>query len=197
MASEILYLKSLLALKSLKSSKHQDYTEVRPANGIYNLNCSGFIGWILREFPHAFLEFWPENGERPLVVDYCNRIHQLDYNPSEYWERIYSVWDIKAGDLVAWKRPASGTFPSGHVMIAADAPCPSHRADEALLTVIDSTKRPHTDDSREHAGKTGLGFGTVGIGVSNNGTAQSYYWRGGLSDEEVRTWVGIARMKKL
>jgi hypothetical protein len=197
MASEILYLKSLLALKSMKATSHQDYSEVRPSCGIYNLNCSGYIGWLLREFPSAFLEFWPESGERPLVVDYCNRIHQLDYKPSEYWERIYSVWDIKAGDLVAWKRPISGTFPSGHVMIAADKPGCSHRVGEALLTVIDSTKCPHTDDSRESPVKTGLGFGTVGIGVSKNGTAESYYWRGGLSTDEIRTWVGIARLKKL
>lgn len=185
------------ALSNSRASRHQDMSEVDVDAGTYRFNCSGFIGWLLRDSLPIYFTFWPKSGERPYVKDYCETIESLKVNPSPYWEVISSVWDIQPGDLVTWKRPASygDRYPSGHVMIAADKVYPSHREGEVLLTVIDSTKMPHTDDSRERGGKTGLGYGVVGIGISEDGTPCSYFWRGGLSTNEIKTWVGMARIK--
>lgn len=183
------------ALSNALHSRHQDVSDVDESQGVYRFNCSGFIGWLLRDSLPHYLTFWPNSGERPYVKDYCETIESLGENP--YWKSIKSVWDIKPGDLVTWKRPRSidDRYPSGHVMLAADVVYPSHRDGEVLLTVIDSTKQPHTDDSRERGGKTGLGYGVVGIGIKEDGTPHSYFWRGGLSEKEIKTWVGMARLK--
>ena len=171
-----------------------------PTQGVYKFNCSGMVGWLLREYPSLYQEFWDHSGERPQVVNYCDRIAKMEAEPSEYWERITSIWDVEPGDIIAWKRPMGQyeRYPSGHIMVAADKACRSFRSDtEALLTVIDSTKQPHFDDSREVSKKTGLGIGTVGIGIEEDGKPTSYFWRGGLSTKEIITWVGFARLKKV
>jgi len=188
--------KAMMALRLMSESCHQDYPDIDLEKGVLKFNCSGFISWLIRKDIHAFLEFWPDTGERPWVIDYCQRIADLEAKPSPFWLPVKTVWDIVPGDIVAWKRPMAQyeRFPSGHIMLAADKAYPSHRDNEVLLTVIDSTKRPHTDDSREAPRRTGLGFGTVGIGIKEDGTPKSYYWRGGISDNEIETWVGMTRM---
>ena len=195
--NDYLARKATDTLKRVIISKHQDVADVQPKDGIFCFNCSGFIGWLLRDHLDAYIDFWPKSGERPYVKDYCDRIQELKTNPSPYWESIESVWDIRPGDIVSWKRPTQygDRYPSGHVMIAVEPVSLSPRPNEVLLTVIDSTKQPHTDDSREVSKRTGLGHGVVGIGINEDGTPKSYFWRGALSTNEIITWVGAARMK--
>jgi len=195
---EHLFTKAKKTLEAMTFSRHQDVSDVRVMAGVYNFNCSGFIGWLLRDHLAAYLEFWPESGERPYVKDYCDSIDRMRHESLNYWEPLKTVWEIKPGDIVTWRRPSAygDRYPSGHVMIAADKAYPSHRKGEALLTVIDSTKQPHSDDSRETTARTGLGYGTVGIGIDADGVPKSYFWRGGLSTNEIITWVGMARLKR-
>lgn len=197
MSDPFMLTRAKYALENMKVSQHQDFSDVVIHDGIFKFNCSGFIGWILREsYLEAYQDFWPLSGERPFVVDYCNRIEEMPNRPSQWWKPIPNVWDIEPGDLVAWKRPLAqyDRYPSGHVMVAVNKPEASIRDGEVLLTVMDSTKQPHLDDSRETTRLTGLGWGTVGIGINEDGTPKSYFWRGAISTKEITTWVGAVRL---
>jgi len=184
--------------KRMRKSQHQDHSIVNVEEGEFIFNCSGLVNYLLRESLPAFIEFWSHTGESPQVLDYCSRIESLDEKPSPHWLRIHKVTDMAPGDLLVWKRPRFegeyGKYPDGHAMVIADFPSPSWREGEMLVTVVDSTKQPHLEDTREKDKLTGLGLGTVGLGVNPDGTPKSYWWRGGISEKEITTWVGAARL---
>ena len=161
-------------VKTLEHTKYQHKTEIDEATGTFNVDCSGFVSYVLqRVTPERYAEIPKEAKQnRPRAFKYYEFFAALSVGPSDGWRRLPHLWDCKRGDIIAWrfKQIESGKD-TGHVLIVAGEP--------ELLTdgnvavpVYDSAATPHFDDSRDTPGdpQTGVGRGTLVFEVDDDGS---------------------------
>ncbi len=191
--STLLLAEAERELARMNSSGYTHRTSVDEENGIYNYDCSGFVGYALnRADPCAFDVLL---HDRPDTGNFYYHIIGFGTVPgSGGWMRVLLPRDLRPGDLIVWPRDQSDEGSSGHIMIVAGNPNENpKREGELLVRVIDSTTSRHADDTRG-AGETGLGEGTVGIMTDSAGQATGYFWRGGESRTLQETEMAFARI---
>jgi hypothetical protein len=151
------------AVRSAKESHYQHKTHVDQAAGIFDLDCSGFVDYLLKRIaPRQYTELPIEPGHvRPRAVAYYEFLATLPKKPTPGWEPVHRFSDLRPGDLIAWKKEltAAETGDTGHVMIVAEVPALTAKG-RYRATVFDSTKTPHDDDTRP-AGGDGIGRGDL------------------------------------
>ena len=166
-------------LSLMKSSRYQHKTEINEKAGVWNCDCSGLIGHILRRhFPEAYLYVdgptFP-NRVRPLAANYCEtfiKYGQNEHNGSP-WREITKVSDLLPGDILAWKslKIVKGKS-TGHVLMIASNP----KLDKNglyLVRIIDSTTGLHANDSRtKHS--PGLGSGNIWLSADKEGNLNGF-----------------------
>jgi hypothetical protein len=178
----------------MRVTRYQHTTSVDESTGSYFYDCSGLLDYAVGRARPADLKPIPHTNARPLAADIEGYLHRGLTGPIEGWQALARLDALGPGDVVAWQATEdSATGDTGHVMVVLEAPTRnSVRAAEWLVRVADSTLSPHALDSR-HPGTTGLGTGTIGLLVDENGAPAAFYWRGGVSPQAKPTQIALGR----
>jgi hypothetical protein len=162
----------------LRTTKYQARTVVRPRDGHYAWDCSGMAAWVLqRSAPRARRAV---AGTRPVARDFFHAIAKAPVaRARKGWQRVH-VRDVQAGDTFAWlKSPISTSKITGHVGFAVG---PAHEVPgwpgAYAIRIVDATRLPHQDDTREMNGDGGFGFGTMVFVTGDDGEVKAYAWFG-------------------
>jgi hypothetical protein len=155
----------------LRETRYQHQTYVVPAEGIYDMDCSGFVDYLLKRVaPQQYANLPIETGHaRPRAAMYFDLFHGLPENPAPGWKSIDRLADAQRGDIIAWSLEASTQKPgdTGHVVIVASPPVPANKR-EYRVEVYDSSGIHHDDDSRPKA-TSGIGKGVITFKVDERG----------------------------
>jgi hypothetical protein len=156
-------------LSKVKETHYRHETEVDTVSGVYNLDCSGFVDLLLKQFaPRQFAALPVEPGHaRPRAATYYELIHGLTQHPLPGWVPVQKLAEAQPGDIIAWELSAAAPSDTGHVAIVAEAPV-QVASDLYQVTVYDSSRIPHDNDSRRE-GTSGVGKGTITIRVNQQG----------------------------
>ena len=142
----------------------------RPAPSISIV--SGFVSYVLqRVTPERYAEIPKETTQnRPRAFKYYEFFAALPVGPSDGWQRLERLRNIKSGDIIAWRfkqiEPGKDT---GHVLIVAGEP--EWLTDgNVAVPLYDSAATPHFEDSRDVSGEShsGVGSGTLLFEVDDN-----------------------------
>ena len=168
-----------LALTIQQTARETHYTHatvIDAANGIYDVDCSSFTGYLLRQVaPEAYARLPKERGAtHPRAFKYQQFFAELDAGSRvPGWSAVPRLVDAQAGDLIAWSRvPRLPGEDTGHVMVVAAVPVVEHNG-VVSVRVIDATATPHRDDSRT-GGRTGVGTGVIRFEVDADGHPLAY-----------------------
>jgi hypothetical protein len=182
--ASLLLAEAMRELTSMKSSTYQHTTSVDEATGVYDYDCSGFLGYALdHSVPSAIASIRAASSSRPLAKDFEDYFASISSGSKGGWTQVAHVPDLGPGDVIAWLEPAgTATTNTGHVMIVRAAPTASSTKGEWLVLVIDSANSGHGPlDTRVATGASGLGSGTVGLFVDASGAPIAFRWSGGVS----------------
>jgi hypothetical protein len=180
----------------MTASTYSHTTSVDEAKGIFDYDCSGFVGYALgRAFPSGMAAIVAATTARPLAKDFEIFFASIPLGGTKAgFARVARVVQLVPGDIVAWLEPADVTGNTGHTFFVHGAPRvnPS-RSDEILVPIEDSTSSPHgATDSRTASGSTGLVTGTVGLLIDSTGAPVGYRWTGGVSTKLEYTSISMA-----
>ena len=147
----------------MNSSEYMHTTSVDEENGVYNYDCSGFVGYTLsRSDPGAHSELLNNKHSKedlPEADDFYSRFLEFGTaHGNRSWMRVSIPLELLPGDIIVWLKPDSSNAKStGHIMIASDYPIKNpERTGIVLIRVFDSTTSIHANDTRS-SGQTGLG----------------------------------------
>ena len=123
-------------VSSVKQTSYTHKSNIDPATGVYETDCSGLVDYVLQTVLPAHLAQIPLRGKehRQLAQDYWAAFHAAPTTQSVAavandgtggWARIEKVADARPGDVLAWKNPAhepGDHTNTGHVMIIDEQP---------------------------------------------------------------------------
>ena len=174
-------------VSSARSTTYQHHTSVDEATGSFDVDCSGFVGYVLgRVASDARSELQATTAKRPRAKDFTEFFASLPAEgaaaprapsaPRAHWRRVVRAADLRPGDVVAWKRPAdSHSKNTGHTLIVR-API-TVRADFVEVPIYDSTGLRHgKSDVRAAGSKSGVGAGTIALRVGSGGAPIAFRW---------------------
>lgn len=182
-------------LQSLQQTKYQHTTKIDAAQGFVYCDCSGLIGFFLREeFPEAYLSVKGDEApwrKRPLAVTYYQTFVSAGSKTDGSWKRVTKLADAVPGDILAWrKEDLKAGSTTGHVCMIASRP--EKVGDGKIrVRVIDSTRSPHDSDTRSE-GKDGLGTGYKTFLVDANGKPIGYT----KGERELKKTMAVGRIVK-
>ena len=150
-------------LSGMRETHYQHSTHVDRAGGVYDMDCSGFVDYLLKRIaPAQFAQLRIEPGHaRPRAAMYFELFKRLHKSPLPGWEAVQKLGDARRGDIIAWQLVSSTQEPgdTGHVVIVAAAPI--EQTDGLFrVEVYDSSGIRHDDDSRAE-GTNGVGKGVI------------------------------------
>jgi hypothetical protein len=144
--------------------QHEAYVDV--ATGTYDMDCSGYVGYVLQRIAPLHYQTIPSDNaaDRPLAFDFYDLFSGLPQGGANGWRPVQSLGDARRGDIVAWRsellEPRENT---GHVLIVAAEP---EIVGDGVISILayDSSNIRHYDDTRGQGGNspaTGLGSGRI------------------------------------
>ena len=167
----------------------------RVEGGVYDVDCSGFVDYLLgRVSPAALGELRGATVRRPLAKHFVQFLEALP--KSEHWQRVARVSDLEPGDVVAWLKPVDVTSTNtGHVMVVAGRA--ERRASGGFVVpIIDSSAAPHGKrDPRQRAGTTGIGRGEIVLEVDESGAPLAYRWSSSKGSPRHETAIVLGRVR--
>lgn len=169
----------------VKVTHYTHATQIEETKGRFDFDCSAMAAWVLsRATPVAHQTVMKRNGVgRPVAANYHDVIALAPVDHAAGgWQRIPRIDDVRPGDVLAWRRPASVlSTNTGHVAFVVGVPrriAPGKNYFE--VRVADSSSVLHADDSRSKPKRSGFGYGTMSFGVDpKTHEALSYGWIGG------------------
>jgi hypothetical protein len=151
-------------LLAVRHTVYQHETFVDVATGTYDMDCSGYVGYVLERIAPRHYMTIPAVGNRPLAFEFYDRFSTLPVGGADGWRPIDALVNARRGDIVAWKSDLlEPGFNTGHVLIVVDDP---QALGDSVVAVraYDSSNILHYDDTRGRGGDspaTGLGEGTI------------------------------------
>ena len=150
-------------LSGMRETHYQHSTHVDRAGGVYDMDCSGFVDYLLKRIaPAQFAQLQIEPGHaRPRAAMYFELFKGLHKSPLPGWEVVQKLGDARRGDIIAWQLVSSTqeSGDTGHVVIVAAAPV--EQTDGLYrVEVYDSSEIRHDNDSRPE-GTNGVGKGVI------------------------------------
>jgi hypothetical protein len=153
-------------LLSVVETVYQHDTFVDVATGTYDMDCSGYVGYVLERIAPLHYPTIPSDSKagRPLAFDFYDLFSELPEEGADGWLPIQPLPDARRGDIVAWRseliEPGENT---GHVFIVAEEP---EIFDDGVVSILvyDSSDIRHYDDTRGQGGNspaTGVGSGRI------------------------------------
>jgi hypothetical protein len=137
-------------VETLVHTKYQHHTHVDEEAGIYEVDCSGFVSYLLQRItPQNYHEIPKETTQnRPRAYKYYEFFAALEPHSPVGWRRIHRLIDTERGDLIAWSfKEVQPHRDSGHVLIVAAKPEITGDGNVAVR-IYDFADTPHFDDSR-------------------------------------------------
>lgn len=180
-------------LAALTESHYAHRTHVVEASGVFDYDCSGFVGYALaRVAPSALQSIVAATRARPLAEHF----EAFFTAPRAPWRRVERAADLAPGDVIAWlEPPAKHSRNTGHVMIVARAPRPGQRAGELVVDVIDSSHSGHGPaDARTRDHRSGLGEGSLILLTDPDGRPTGYRWSLSQRSKAYRTQVALGHL---
>lgn len=162
---------------AMTETRYSHSTQIDTENGVLICDCSGLIGFMLREeFPEHYVSLHgteQPTRRRPLAVTFhetftSDQAQEPKGAQRGAWESVPSLVDAQPGDILAWrKKVIKKGETTGHVCMIAAAP---ERVGDDLVKVqlIDSTRSPHENDTRPK-GTDGVGSGHRFFVVDSDG----------------------------
>jgi hypothetical protein len=160
-------------VNTLKQTDYQFTEKIDQANGVYDCDCNGFVGFVLQGASAEHYSMIPieANQPRPRAFEYYDFFDTLTPESTGGWHRIDYLKDARRGDIIAWRFPevVAGQN-TGHVFFVGDTP----KLDSGVFAVrvYDSADQPHFQDTRgAGAGQfpTGVGSGFINFQVDAEG----------------------------
>lgn len=178
--------------KAIRETHYQHRTHVDTAAGAYDVDCSGFVDYLLKRVaPAQFAQLPIEAGHaRPRAQVYYDFLHGLGQTPSPGWESVQRLADARRGDLLAWKRVAlvQGKGDTGHVAIVAGPPT-TESDGTVRVEVYDSSASRHDFDSRAE-GTNGVGKGVITFRVNSRGEPIAVRFNSGADFQKKPITIG-------
>jgi hypothetical protein len=161
-------------LAKVKETHYQHKTHVDTGLGIYDMDCSGFVDFLLKRFaPDQFAQVPIESGHaRPRAATYYQFLHGLAQTPMPGWTTVHKLADAQPGDIIAWELTAAAREDTGHVVIVAAAPVQTS-FELYRVSVYDSSEIRHDEDTRPE-GTSGVGKGTIIFRVNSEGEPMAF-----------------------
>ena len=163
-------------LSAMRTSHYEHHTHVDEDTGLFDYDCSGFVGYALSHVSPAALHAIAERTQRPRPL--AKHFEAALAAPPPPWHSVVRADELQPGDVIAWLEPADiVSRNTGHVMIVERAPHPSDRPNELVVGVIDSSHSQHGHRDSRHAGhRNGLGKGEIVLVVDATGAATGFRW---------------------
>jgi hypothetical protein len=184
-------------LGKLTSSTYSHKTHIDEGAGVFDYDCSGFVGYtLLNVKPDAFEALRKATVQRPLAKHFVDFIVAIGPNTKNgRWRRIARAEDLAPGDIVAWLKPSDVVSKNtGHVMIV-NAPIVREFGGVAV-PIVDSTSMRHgRQDSRWSSHATGLGIGEIVLVTDAHGAPIGYRWSRGKKSKDHSTIIALARVE--
>lgn len=183
-------------LGNVKTTQYQHKTQIDETHGAYALDCSGLVCRILQKAaPHQLAAIAIEDHHsRQRAWEFYESFKKAGTTAVPGWKAIGRMLDAQPGDVLA--RRAKDILPgesTGHVMII-DATPVEEAPGRIRVVVIDSTSRPHANDTRP-AGTNGVGRGTIWVEVDAQG--QPVGVRAKADGKGPRMALAIGRVEEL
>lgn len=160
-------------LRAARHTVYQHDTYVDVATRTYDMDCSGYVGYVLEQIAPRHYDTIPAAGGRPLAFEFYERFSRLAADGADGWSSVDSLLDARRGDIVAWRSELlEPDFNTGHVFVVVYDP---ERLPNGVVAVraYDSSNILHHNDTRARVGSTpatGLGVGTIHFRYTEAGT---------------------------
>jgi hypothetical protein len=133
------------ALRVLANTRHTHYQHtiyIDEATGTYDLDCSGFVSYLLGNVAprHLGSITKPDTRMRLLAVDYCRFFAALSATAIAGWQAVDRLSDAARGDIVTWALTPPH-HDSGHIFVIADTPS-SVGANVVAVPAYDASEDP-------------------------------------------------------
>ncbi|MFH0939753.1 MAG: hypothetical protein V1899_10830 [Planctomycetota bacterium] len=166
-------------LVNVKTTAYSHKIKVDEQTGHYELDCSALAALILRAVAPEALKAIAisEKKSRPHALQFYQAFADAPTDNDDgggHWRQIQRLLDARTGDFIAWRKlEIKAGESTGHVMVIDETPTcePDGRI---RIVVIDSTSRPHANDSRSGGG---VGRGTLWFKTDAEGRPVGYYSR--------------------
>jgi hypothetical protein len=173
----------------MRSTMYQHRIEVDRKEGSFRYDCVGLVSYALKQAAptakeSAFQYLGIKPGYVPTPGKYVTFFLSLGDKPQPGWEPVKKVWDLRAGDVVAWEQKTATS--NGHAVIIADTPSKGP-SDDWIVPIYDSTAAPHLEDTRVldtraepvagSSKRSGLGRGIMALTADPlTGVLTGYRW---------------------
>ena len=162
-------------LGAIVETHYAHRTHVSESAGVFDYDCSGFVGYALAHAaPDALHAVVDATVRRPLARNF----EAFFAAPRAPWIRVERVADLVPGDIIAWlEPPVKHSRNTGHVMIVDRAPRPAAHRGELAIGIIDSSHSGHgPTDARIRDHRNGLGAGDIILLTDTAGRPIGYRW---------------------
>jgi hypothetical protein len=186
-------------LANIKETSYVHTLFIDADAGIYDVDCSGFVSWILQQIAPRHLQQIPVDATagRPLARDYYEFFAARSVKAEQGWQQVFGLGNAGRGDLIGWLLPEMPHSDTGHVFVVQGLPLPNQ--DGTLrVSVIDASDVRHFEDSRgTGAGqfRTGVGSGFIHFKVDGNGNPTAFQFN--AADTPVTAPIAICRIGPL
>jgi hypothetical protein len=187
---------------TLQFTRYSMDNRIDPLMGHYEIDAPGLVTWVLRRATPAAHRavFAQVRARSPTARDYHDILATAapELVAGDAWLRITQVGSLRAGDVIAWRRPV-GPHPAAgghHVAFVAAPPVRSATGDAWLVRVTDSTSQPHDNDTRgpQSQHRSGLGTGTLLITSDTSTDAPTGYgWSGARTPTVTPASIALGR----
>jgi hypothetical protein len=187
------------ALHILEHTKQTDYQHnlvIDDATGTYDVDCSGFVSYILERVAPAHLKLIPlkPSESRLGAGNYCNFFASLPVQAGSGWRQVPRLLNARRGDLIAWG-PVNKVPHSGHVFIVAKHPVTNHDGSLSVMA-YDSSHTPHFDDSRGNGpGQFPNGIGSGAIHFQTGSGGEPVAFQSNASEKFASVPIAIGRIE--
>ncbi|MEH2032303.1 MAG: hypothetical protein V7K67_22085 [Nostoc sp.] len=184
-------------LNTMRETHYTHKTFVDKINGVYDMDCSGFVGYVLNQIAPEYLALIPKEPKqpRPRAFKYYEYFHQLQQHSTSVreWKAINQLMDAMPGDIIAWAmEPITEHADTGHVMFVAAKPVMNSDG-TVSVKVYDSTAIRHNDDTRS-PNSTGIGCGTIVFRVDANGAPVAFQFNTRAKFHELPIAIGRSKI---
>jgi hypothetical protein len=90
-------------VNSLTQTDYQHKDSIDPATGVYDCDCNGYVGFVLKNTAPNHLARIPKetNQPRPRAFEYFAFFASMTPKPAGDWKRVDLMKDANRGDILA------------------------------------------------------------------------------------------------